>query len=82
MQTFLDDPVDVVVSFEHNRVRPRRMRWDGREYSIAHVNMVHSAHEGSTRLFFFSVSDTTNHFKLKLNTDLLEWRLIELYTDG
>jgi galactose mutarotase-like enzyme len=82
MQTSLNDPIDVVVSFAHNRVQPRVMRWNGREYKIERVNLVHSAREGAKRLFFFSVSDSTNAFKLKLDTDLLEWRLVELGVDG
>ena len=81
MHEFLNDPVDVVVSFANNRVRPRKLRWDAREYDIKKVNLIHGTKEGTKRLFFFSVSDDTNFFKLRLDTELLEWRLVELYTE-
>ncbi len=81
MHQILNDPIDLVVSFHENRVIPKRMRWDGREYDIKTVNLVHTAREGTKRVFYFSVSDMTNYFKLKLDPDTLEWRLIEIYTD-
>jgi hypothetical protein len=58
------------------------MRWNDQNYDIRQVNLVHTAREGLKRVFYFSVSDKTNAFKLKLDPDLLEWRLVELYTDG
>ncbi|MBU0645987.1 hypothetical protein KJ611_00720 [Patescibacteria group bacterium] len=81
MHQLLNDPVDVIVSFSDNRVRPKKLRWDQREYEIKQVNLIHTATEGAKRLFFFSVSDETNFFKLRLDTELLEWRLVELYTE-
>jgi len=82
MHETLDDPIDVVVSFSQNRVVPRWIRWNGKNYQIKKVNLVHTAREGLKRVFYFSVSDLTNFFKLKLDPDLLEWRLVELYTEG
>ncbi len=82
MHELINDPIDVVVAFEENRVTPRSMRWNRRVYNIKNVNLVHSAHEGSKRVFYFSVSDLTNYFKLKLDPEMLEWRLVEMYADG
>lgn len=82
MHEFLHDPVDVIVSFRENRVLPRRMRWNARDYDIHRVNLVHSAREGQKRVFYFSVSDDANYFKLKLDPECLEWHLVELYSDG
>lgn len=78
----INDPVDMVVAFEANRVVPRAMRWNRRVYTIKNVNLVHSTHEGNKRVFYFSVSDLTNYFKLKLDPEMLEWRLVEMYADG
>lgn len=78
----IDDPVDMVVAFRDNRIIPKRMRWNMRTYEIKTVNLVHTAREGAKRVFFFSVSDLTNYFKIKLDPDSLEWRLVETYTDG
>lgn len=59
-----------------------RMRWQEKNYDIKHVNLIHTGREGTKRIFYFSVSDDANAFKLKLDPDVLEWRLVELYTDG
>ncbi len=82
MHTFLDDPIDVLATFTRNRVRPLKMRWQDKTYDIKQVNLIHTGREGTKRLFYFSVSDNTNAFKLKLDPDILEWRLVELYADG
>lgn len=82
MHEFLHDPIDVVVSFSNNRVLPRQMRWNQKDYKIEQVNLVHSAREGQKRVFYFSISDTVNYFKIKLDPECLEWHLVELYTDG
>lgn len=82
MHEILNDPIDVTVAFKDNRVLPRTMRWNERDYKIDTVNLVHTAREGTKRVFYFSVSDAANYFKLKLDPEFLEWRLVELYTDG
>lgn len=82
MYTVLNDPVEVIVSFAHNRVRPMRMRWNEREYDFKQVHLIHTAKEGTKRIFYFSLSDTVNAFKLKLDAELLEWHLVEVYVDG
>ncbi len=82
MHELLNDPVDVEVSFKDNRVLPRSMRWNQKDYRIETVNLVHSAREGQKRIFYFSVSDLSNYFKLKLDPENLDWRLVELYSDG
>lgn len=82
MHEILNDPIDVIVSFYKNRVIPKRIKWNGKTYEIKNVNLVHTAREGAKRVFYFSVSDAENYFKLKLDPECLEWRLVELYTDG
>jgi len=82
MHALIDDPVDVIVSFDQNRVIPKRMRWDNRIYNLKAVNLIHTAREGAKRVFYFSVSDLTNSFKLRLDTESLEWRLVETYSAG
>lgn len=82
MHAIIDDPVDMIVSFDQNRVIPKRMRWDNRIYNLKTVNLVHTAREGAKRVFYFSVSDLTNSFKLKLDPESLEWRLVETYSAG
>jgi len=82
MHQLLNDPIDVLVEFKNKRIAPRRLHWDNREYTIKQVNLIHGAREGAKRIFYFSVSDTANFMKLRLDTETLEWRLVEVYTDG
>ena len=81
MHTYLDDPIEVTVDFASKHVRPRTVHWDGRRYAMQKVNLIHGAREGTKRIYYFSVSDQTNFMKLRLDTETLQWRLVEFYTD-
>jgi hypothetical protein len=78
----LNDPIDVTVDFVGNRVRPKQIRWGRHTYPMHQVNLVHNAKEGNKRIFYFSVSDKSNFMKLRFDTESMEWRLVEFYTDG
>jgi len=82
MYETINEPVEVNVSFLHHRTTPKRMKWQERYYDIKKVNLVHATREGTKKIFYFSVSDLLNYFKLKFDTETLEWRLVEIYTDG
>ncbi len=77
----LNDPVDVHVDFSGRRVRPTCVRWGARDYPMEKVNLIHSTNEGETKIFYFSVSDKTTFMKLRLDTQNLEWRLVEIYSE-
>ena len=82
MHELINDPIDVLVSFSQNRIIPKQFDWNQKTYDIKTVNLVHSVREGTKKIFYFSVSDLTNYFKLRLDAEFLEWQLVELYTDG
>jgi len=77
----LNDLVDVRVDFAGRRVKPTSVHWGSREYPMERVNLIHSTKEGETRIFYFSVSDKTTFMKLRLDTSILEWRLVEIYSE-
>jgi hypothetical protein len=81
MYDLVNEPVDVLVAFRENRAVPWIMKWHGRKYTIKRVNLIHATREGTKKIFYFSVSDLLNYFKLKFDTETLEWRLVEIYTD-
>jgi hypothetical protein len=81
MHEIVNDPVEVTVDFHGKRVRPTSVRWGGRTYEMQRVNMVHTTNEGTKRVYYFSVSDTANFMKLRLDTETLEWRLVEIYSE-
>ncbi len=80
MQTITDEPVAVLVAFVEGRVKPWKFRWGTKIYEVKHVNLINSLREGRDRIFFFNVSDDDNAWKLRFNTETLEWRLVEAYT--
>jgi len=82
MYEIINDPIDVSVTFVGKRVAPKVFKWNGKNYPIKQVNMIHHAKEGTKRIFYFSVSDMTNYFKLRFDPEFMEWRIVELYTDG
>ena len=81
MYDLVNEPVDILVAFRNNRVVPWIMKWHGRKYTIKQVNLIHATHEGNKKIFYFSVSDLLNYFKLKFDTETLEWQLVEIYTN-
>lgn len=76
-----NDPVDVLASFCGTKAVPHALKWNRRRYNIDKVNLVHVAQEGRGKVFYFSVSDKLNFFKLRFDTNNLEWRLLELYSE-
>ncbi len=81
MHQILNDPIDVSVKFIGKSVMPSNIHWDNRLYKMKTLNLVHEVREGERKIFYFSVSDNMNFMKLRLDTETLEWRLVEIYTD-
>jgi len=81
MHELLNDPIDVCVDFMGHRVRPTIVKWGTKTYPMKSVNLVHSAREGTKKIFYFSVSDQSNFMKLRFDPETMEWRLVEIYTD-
>lgn len=79
MHEYVNDPVDVSVNFTGRRIEPKRVRWGRNTYEIEKTNLVHSTREGNKRVMYFSISDAANFMKLRLDTETLEWRIVEVY---
>ena len=67
------ESVEVIASFGKNGVFPRVIKLGERAYKILKVNLIHTIKEGAVRIYFFSVSDGTNAWKLGFNTESLRW---------
>jgi len=76
-------PISVQLVYDHrqHRVSPRKLLWDGREYTVSKVGLHHTCREGRTLYHIYSVSTDHLFFRLKLNTDTLFWTLEEI-ADG
>jgi len=78
----INEPINVIASFAGNKVVPHAFTWEQKRYSIKKLNLVHSERIGRDLIYYFSVSDKANTFKLAFNPIELKWRLEELYTEG
>ena len=78
----INEPVEVLVRFGKGRVEPARFRWRDRGYDVKKVNFVHKERQGGDKIYYFSVSDDANSFRLAFSTRDLGWTMEELYTEG
>ena len=78
----LNDPVQVQVQFKGQAVAPQFFKWRNKTYRIEKINMVHKERDGNDKIYYFSVSDSANFFRLAFFTRDLSWRIQELYYEG
>lgn len=69
------EPIEVVVAFLRNGMRPLRFRKAGRVYPIQMIHLIHREHRGREQWLYFSVSDGTNTYRLAHATDSAAWYL-------
>lgn len=81
MHSKINEPVDVLVKFNKNQVFPAFIKWREKTYRIEKLNLVHKEKMGADKVYYFSVSDTVNFFRLAFFTRDLSWKLEELYCD-
>ena len=75
----LDEPIEVLVKFSGAKVSPSFFRWQNRTYKIEKINLVHKERDGNDKIYYFSVSDNANFFRLAFFTRDLSWRIQELF---
>lgn len=77
--------VPVSVTLDYNaqlrQVIPKTIIWSGKCYTIQKVGFHHTFREGRTLIHIFSVDSPTLFFRLRLDTDNLQWTLEEI-SDG
>ena len=79
--TTYHDPISVLATFRGADLRPLAFKWGGRDWNVRRVNMVHERRDGRAKLFYFSVSDEANYFKLCFNSETLGWTLEEVWSE-
>ena len=75
------EPIEVIATFGATGVFPRVIKMGQRVYKILTVNLVHAIKDGSVRVYFFSVSDGANSWKLGFNTETLKWWIEDFFQD-
>lgn len=82
MHAQLNEPIEVLVKFHKTRVIPSFFKWRQRTYRVEKVNLVHHEKEGENQIYYFSVSDNANFFRLAFSTRDLSWKMKELYNEA
>jgi len=82
MNAIINQPIEVIAAFTRNKIIPLFFKWQNRRYKIRKINLVHAVREGKNKLYYFSVNDAVNYFKICFDTDKGVWKLVELYGDG
>lgn len=59
---------------------PTSLYWRGRRYQIEKIGLQYTLREGRVLFHMFSVTDGVTYFKLRFDTETLEWKLMEVET--
>ena len=70
--------IDEKISVNLINREPTGFFWRGRSYNLTKVGLHHTFREGRVLLHIFSVTDGNTFFKLQLNTETLQWKLVEI----
>jgi hypothetical protein len=77
MTTETRDPIEVLCAYLHDKALPVYFRWNARRYKVDKINFVHSVRRGRDKLYFYSVSQGENYFKLCFDTGRNSWQMAE-----
>lgn len=79
----LFEKISVISSYnqEKNSFTIYKMGWRKREYFIKKMAYHHKVHEGRDLLHIFHVTDNNLDFKIRFNTEDLNW-ILEEVSDG
>ncbi len=83
MQEIIQEKVSVLTVYDRSNglVMPKKMKWQGRLYNIDKIGYHHKVKEGNKLIHIFSVCNQTLAFRLRLDTETLQWTLEEV-SDG
>ncbi len=71
----ISELINVWVFFKGSLIQPWCFFWHSRQIKVDKINLVHSSKEGSNIFYHFSVSSSGNFYKLKFDTNKLNWML-------
>ena len=73
----INEQVSVLVVFGQgpHKVRPFRVRWHDKDYTITHVDYQYKYRAGRSMIHVFSATDGTIYFELQYDSENLKWIL-------
>lgn len=78
----INEPIEVLAKFNNQKLVPSFFRWRNKTYRVEKINLVHRERDGQDRIYYFSVSDNANWFRLAFFTRDLSWQIQELFFEG
>ena len=80
MPEAINESVSVTLWSNHRtrKVLPYSIYWNGRKYLVTTLGFHHTFRDGRVLVHMFSVTDGNTFFKLRLDTETLEWKLLEV----
>lgn len=83
MNLKIHETIDVITIYKRlgSKTAPYKIRWNGRAYLIKKTGYHYKVREGNTLYHIFHVCSDTLAFRLRYNTDSLQW-FIEEVSDG
>lgn len=72
------DRAEVLARFSGGRIYPMRFRAGGSLRTVAAIHYTWTERRGKALLYFFSVSDKSDSYRLCLDTETMAWHLATL----
>lgn len=70
--------IEVIARFAGGRISPLRFCLGGTMYKISRVNYAWNERQGKSLVYFFSVSDGSDSYRLCFDIETMSWRLSPL----
>jgi hypothetical protein len=70
------EPVEVFAKFLKGRIIPLYFVLSGNRFNISRINYVWNQRKGRTVLYYFSVADKNDTYRLCFNSEAMSWHLI------
>lgn len=80
--TAVGDKISVLGKFEHGRLLPVVLRWQGRRYWVQRVNLHHAQRQGADTRHYYAVTTEAGDCTLAYSQNDLSWHLEEVSFDG
>lgn len=77
----INEPIDVLVKFNKTKIMPSFFKWRNKTYRVEKVNLIHHLRDGNNKIYYFSVSNNINFFRLAFSTKDLSWKMEEFYSN-
>lgn len=80
MNEQINEKISVISSYnrETGVVMPKKIRWQGRDYSITKLTYYHRIRSGRKILHIFHITNGVVDFRIRLDTENLHWTLEEI----